>query len=73
MVTETILIGLVVGLVQLVKQMYDGRFIPLVALALGVGLSLLANGVSAEATISGLTYALVAMGLWSGSKAVLSK
>lgn len=73
MVTETIIIALVVGLVQLIKLMYDGRFVPIVALLVGVGISLLANGVSGDSAISGLIYALIAMGLWSGSKAVLSK
>lgn len=56
------------GLISIIKELgIPKRFIPLVVIALGVGLSLLINDVSKASFIEGIVYALSAMGLWSGT------
>jgi len=56
------------GLISIIKELgIPKRFIPLVVIALGIGLSLLINDVSKASFIEGIVYALSAMGLWSGT------
>jgi len=64
---ETLLVPLVIGLVEVVKRVgLESRWLPLVALALSVGIGYLI-GVD---WVQGLVLALTSMGLWSGTKAV---
>lgn len=54
------------GLISIIKELgIPKRFIPLVVILLGIGLSLLINDVSKASFIEGIVYALSAMGLWS--------
>jgi len=56
------------GLISIIKELgIPKRFIPLVVIALGIGLSLLINDVSKTSVIDGIVYGLSAMGLWTGT------
>lgn len=56
------------GLIAIIKELgIPKRFIPLVVLFLGIGLSLLINDLSKQSVIEGIGYALSAMGLWTGT------
>jgi hypothetical protein len=63
---------LVLGLTQVLKMTRltgkRNRFAPLVALVIGVGLTIAMAGVSVDSVLSGLIASLTAMGLWSGMK-----
>ena len=72
----TILIAIVVGLTEVIKRSagINTRYIPLVSLALAIGLAFL----GAEAPVSniiftGIIVGLSASGLYSGGKAVAGK
>jgi len=81
MVLETtVLTALVIGLTEVVKRIgVNSKFLPLVAIVLGVGLSFglkfldvkTVNG--AVETVNGLIAGLMSMGIWSGVKATLGK
>ena len=81
MVLETtVLTTLVIGLTEVVKRIgVNSKFLPLVAIVLGVGLSFglkfldvkTVNG--AVETVNGLIAGLMSMGIWSGVKATLGK
>ena len=62
--------ALTIGLCQVVKQLTDklDRFIPTLALIIGVGLNVLYYGVSVEHAIVGIAIGLSSMGLFSGGK-----
>lgn len=71
------LIPLVIALVEIIKQLgVPSRFAPLVSIALGVGGAFLLPGAleTVQMTVlSGLVIALTASGLYSGSKAVVTR
>lgn len=69
------LAGIVSGVVQAVKPAVGGlsRFLPLLALGLGVALSYLTFGVSAVDTVTGLVIGLTASGLYSQVKTAVGK
>jgi di/tricarboxylate transporter len=69
------LIPLIVGLVELVKQLgLPSRYAALVAVALGVGAGfLLTPSDPAQAVVVGIMLGLSASGLYSGTKAALGK
>ena len=78
MVMDTaILIALILGLTEVVKRIgLASKFLPIVALVLGVILNFLGKwvgAVSSELAIGGIMAGLMAMGLWSGSKAISGK
>lgn len=69
-------VALVVGLTQVVKGtgLISDRFIPVVAIFLGIVLAIIVwKGFSAEVIISGIVAGLSSMGLWSGTKTMVSK
>jgi hypothetical protein len=73
--TLAVLVAAVVGLVEVVKKIgLPSRFLPVAAIVLGVGLSMLAvlgnmaDASYAEAAFGGLIAGLSAVGLYSGTK-----
>jgi len=62
--------GLTIGLVEVIKRVTDKleRFIPTIALAIGIGLNVLYYGISIENGIIGIAIGLSSMGLFSGGK-----
>jgi hypothetical protein len=66
---QTLLIGLVVGVVEVLKRtgLLDSKYAPLAALVVGVGLSLLTG----NDVVNGLVGALVGMGIWDAGKTSL--
>lgn len=75
-----ILGGIVLGLVELFKITFiiPARYIPIVTLIItvllyAVYLSITSTAVSWDIIQNGLIVALTAMGLWSGTKAVVGK
>ncbi len=62
--------AIVVGLVQLAKIYIEDRWIPLVAVLVGIAVSSLAawNYWTPEAVVKGIVLGLVAAGLWDISK-----
>jgi hypothetical protein len=75
-----ILGGIVLGLVELFKITFiiPARYIPIVTLIVtvllyAVYLSITSTAVSWDIIQNGLIVALTAMGLWSGTKAVVGK
>lgn len=56
------------GLISIIKELgIPKRFIPLLAILLGIGLSLFINDISKDSFLEGVVYGLSAMGLWSGT------
>lgn len=67
-------IALVLGLVQVIKTLgINERYLPLIAVLVGVVVSALIAGVLASSILPGIAYGLMAMGLWSGGKTTLGK
>lgn len=63
---------LIIGVIEALKRAgLPDRFAPLVALALGAGLGLAMLGVTVEAGISGVVAGLMAVGLYSGTRATM--
>lgn len=63
----TLLVAMVLGLTQMVKQTISTKYIPFIALVIGVGASFLFGGVDKASVINGIIAALSAMGLYSGT------
>ena len=58
------------GLAQIVKGLgVSKRFVPLIAIVIGIGLSALAGATWQVSVGQGIIIGLSSMGLWSGSKA----
>lgn len=72
---EVVLVPLVIGLVEVAKRVGVGaRWLPLVALGLGVGLRVLAaagTGGVGDPIVQGLAVGLAAVGLYSGTRATV--
>lgn len=65
------IVGAVIGLTEVTKTVgLPGRFAPLVAVGLGILMTFLWIGVSAEAVLQGIIYGLSAAGVYSGTKTV---
>lgn len=64
---------LIMGLTQATKGIIPKRYIPVMALVVGGVLGSLALGFNANGIITGIISALVAMGMWSGAKATITK
>ena len=78
MVLDTaILVALILGLTEIIKRVgCPVKFVPIIAVILGVILNFLGKWIgvaSSELTIGGIMAGLMAMGLWSGSKAISGK
>lgn len=78
--TEAVLIGIVVGLTQAVKMIgMPSKFAALVAIAIGIVIAYLAASIAPEIVafgeiiLTGLIYGLTAAGLYSGTKALVTK
>lgn len=71
------LIALVIGFTEALKQIgLPKRFIPLIAIVLGVGFNLMSSLMGyqlSEVLFYGAMAGLMAMGLWSGTSTVLGK
>lgn len=68
-----VLVPIVIGLVQVVKNFIDSKYAMLASLVLGVAVSFLAPGISVSATIlSGIVIGLTASGVYSGVKSIAS-
>lgn len=72
-VTLPVLVGLIMGIVQVIKGFIPERFVPLSALCIGVALSTLWTGFDSASIFTGLFAGLSSMGLFSGSKASLGE
>ena len=70
-----ILIPIITGLVQIVKQLnIASRWIPVVAIAFGIlGGIFFVDAVMAWRVLWGIVFALASMGLWSGVRSVAGK
>jgi len=68
-------VALTGGLVEVLKRAIgiSKRFIPLLAVIVGVGLSLLGLGLAWSNVLFGLVIGLTSCGLYSGAKASLGK
>lgn len=72
--SSAVLGAITVGLTSVFGRWVDGRFMPLVALVVGVGLTLTVIGVSWLAFWGGIALGLVSMGLYDvGAKAILGR
>jgi hypothetical protein len=61
------------GLIALIKQVEPPkRILPVLALLAGIGVAYLYSGISPETTLDGIILALSAMGLHSGTKAMVT-
>ena len=70
---NSVLVALIIGIVQIVKQLNCPKpFLPIIAVAVGIALSLLSKSMGIE-MINGIIAGLMAMGLYSGAKAVINK
>lgn len=72
-ITFIVLSGLTIGLVQAIKQIgLNQKFAPLVAIAIGIALSVLAAPINSEtitlSVFQGLIIGLTSVGLYSGVK-----
>lgn len=66
------IIPVLVGVVEVVKKAgLSTRYVPAVALLLGLIVGIAIDGVTVSAAITGLMYGLSACGLYSGTKATL--
>lgn len=61
------------GLTQATKGIIPKRFVPIMALVVGSVLGSLALGFTANGIITGIISALVAMGMWSGTRTTIKK
>lgn len=72
-----ILLPIIIGLTQLAKtflgEQLSGKWAPVISLTLGVGGSLLFVGVTRQAAVIGVILGLMAAGLYSGGKAMITK
>lgn len=69
---ETAIVPIVIALVEAAKQVgLNNRFAPVLSIILGIGLGLLAGGVSLSSASKGLVFGLAASGLYAGSKTIL--
>ncbi len=67
-------IAIILGLTEVVKKLgLPKKFLPLFAVVLGSGVSMLILGVSTYAIIAGIVAGLTSMGLYSGTMATLGK
>ena len=78
MISDTaILVALILGLTEIIKRVgCPVKFVPIIAVILGVILNFLGKWIgvaSSELAIGGIMAGLMAMGLWSGSKAISGK
>lgn len=66
------IIPLVLALVEVLKRAVriPKRYVPLLAIVIGVTFTIIASGLTLEAVVLGIVYALSAMGMWSGGKSV---
>ena len=66
----SVVTGVTIGITEAVKQAFlvPNRFVPLLALAVGVGLSLVFIGLSTENALTGIFAGLSGVGLYSGSR-----
>lgn len=69
-----LLVAIVMGLSQMAKMYVQSKFVPLIALIIGVGMSYVFAdfGITSAVIINGIVAALSAMGLFSGTKATVS-
>jgi len=74
-ITEfAILLPITMGIVEVFKRTFlTARFLPLMALVVGVALSGFATGWTTASIFTGLILGLSAMGLWSGTKTTVQK
>lgn len=69
-----LIVGLVIAICQAIKRAgVSTRYIPAIAIVLGVVGAYLFSGVNFLATVSGIILALVSSGLYSGFKATVGK
>lgn len=76
LVRDGVALAILIGLVQIAKLIgLSKRFLPLLAVLLGVGLAFLVvgAGIYANVIILGLTLGLSACGLYSGIKSTIGK
>jgi hypothetical protein len=76
LVAPVVLVGVVLGLVQVVKLAgMDSRFAPILSIVLGIAVEALASPLPFNArqmVLTGLAIGLSAAGLYSGTKTVIS-
>lgn len=66
-------LALIIGLTQAIKMAgLPSRFVPIVAIALGVCAIYLTEGVTGQTTILGITIGLFSVGLFSSGRALLA-
>lgn len=71
MIEQIVLVGIIVGLTQIIKTLgADTRYIPLVAIALGIFLNALSGFAGSEIIIGGIIAGLISMGLYDTSKVI---
>lgn len=75
MIEQIILVGLIIGLTQIVKETgkVNSRNIPIVAVFFGIVINLLSGFAGADIVINGIVAGLIAMGMWSGTDRVITK
>lgn len=65
-------IAIVIGLTEVVKKLgLPVKLVPVFALVLGMGISMLVGGVNTTSILAGLVLGLTSQGLYAGTKATL--
>ena len=75
MIEQIVLVGLIIGLTQIVKETgkVNKQWIPIVAIFFGVVINLVSGWAGADIVIGGIIAGLIAMGMWSGTDRVTTK
>jgi hypothetical protein len=68
---EGSIVALVIALTSVAGLYIQSKFLPLVSLVIGVGITFGVIGVSVETFISGLIFGLIASGSWDSGKAIV--
>ena len=75
MIEQIVLVGLIIGLTQIIKETgkVSKQWIPFVAIFFGVLINLMSGWAGADIVIGGIIAGLISMGMWSGTNRVTTK
>ena len=69
-IDDAIVIGLVIGLTQMMKGYISDKYTPLISLFFGIVGGITISGLSVEGAVKGVVFGLTASGLYDHSKIV---
>ena len=75
MIEQIVLVGLIIGLTQIVKETgkVSKQWIPIVAIFFGILINLVSGWAGVDIVIGGIIAGLISMGMWSGTDRVTTK